>query len=68
MDKKLESILKRVEKPSRYVGGEIGMPTIDTGTRMKYREMLLHQPLHPATPRKEPYNPLQTLHYHLYGH
>jgi len=36
MDKKLESILKRVEKPARYVGGEIGMPVIDTGTRIKY--------------------------------
>lgn len=36
MDKKLEAILKRVEKPSRYVGGEIGMPVIDTGTRIKY--------------------------------
>jgi len=36
MDKKLESILKRVQKPARYVGGEIGMPVIDAGTRIKY--------------------------------
>ena len=36
MDKKLEAILKRVQKPARYVGGEIGMPVIDTGTRIKY--------------------------------
>ncbi len=36
MDKKLESILKRVQKPARYVGGELCMPVIDTGTRIKY--------------------------------
>lgn len=36
MDKKLVKILKRVQKPSRYVGGEIGMPVINSETRVKY--------------------------------
>lgn len=36
MDKKLENILKRVEKPARYVGGEIGMPPVSVETRVKY--------------------------------
>ena len=36
MDKKLENILKNVQKPARYVGGELCMPVIDNGTRIKY--------------------------------
>lgn len=36
MDKKLIKILKRVQKPSRYVGGEIGLPVINEETRVKY--------------------------------
>jgi len=36
MDKKLTRILKNVQKPARYVGGELCMPVIDTGTRIKY--------------------------------
>ena len=36
MDKKLIKILKRVQKPSRYVGGEIGLPPINEETRVKY--------------------------------
>lgn len=36
MDKKLINILKRVQKPARYVGGEIGMPVFNSETRVKY--------------------------------
>ncbi len=36
MDNKLVKILKRVEKPSRYVGGEVLLPPINHTTRVKY--------------------------------
>ena len=36
MDNKLINILRKVQKPARYVGGEICMPTIDTETRIRY--------------------------------
>lgn len=36
MDKKLSAILKKVEKPSRYVGGELCMPVIDDNVRVRY--------------------------------
>ena len=36
MDKKLISILKKVQKPARYVGEELCLPVINTNPRIKY--------------------------------
>lgn len=36
MDKKLVDILKKVQKPARYVGGELCLPVINTDPRIKY--------------------------------
>ena len=36
MDAKLSAILERVQKPSRYVGGEFAAPAVDVETRVRY--------------------------------
>ncbi len=36
MDKRLKSILKRVQRPARYVGGEINCPPINTEVRVRF--------------------------------
>ncbi len=36
MDKKLVEILKKVQKPARYVGGELCMPVVNSSPRVKF--------------------------------
>lgn len=36
MDKKLVEILKKVQKPARYVGGELCMPVVNPSPRVKF--------------------------------